>query len=445
MIKIFACQYIKQSLNEDLNKAENINYGSSSHIYPLDNELIYSSDDDEYSLSSLKLTTELNSSGILEFDAPYDSHFSEIYPPKIEEYGVEDTFSLSEGWKSSTLYVYQNDHLIWKGVLVDREVDLYGNQHLVYRDEFFIMQNLVVDLSEVKKKLDENGEITIKNFYEALMKSGFKDGSGGFEREDGFHLGSDFIFNYTSSLPDDQEKFKPDFNENDSEICYLGEALKKYLLDNFGGYIIIERKENVTFFNYRTSETILKNDSQIIDSSNILNLEIKMSISSSYNGLYGVRINQDGDKDYNYTSDSRYFFRGLSFFKIQNFDYNDKYNYFPKQVSEYFGKNLKGSFPEMSIEINAIDMSLLDNTLKPIKEGELIFVSSPNHNLNDYLICTKIEKDFLQPQNTKYYIGVTSKNISETKDDYTKKFDYSINFTSSNVSRINTRLTNLGG
>lgn len=445
MIQIFCELDYISAYNEDLTYESSIN----STLYE---RLIYDSNDDKYSLLSLKITSELNQGGFLELEASYDSAFSKLYPPKIEVLANRDNIetlkNLSDG---CIFYVYQNNKLIWKGPLVSREVDFYGNQRVVARDEFYVFQNLIVDLSFIKKKIVDN-KITVKDFFESIFVDSLYNSSRN------WLIGSPdipraFTFSYNISSDIKNEKINIIIDDEDLEIHYVGDVLNDYLFSNFGGYIVIERKNQITFFNYVSGENLNKNNSQLIDSSNVLDLKIR-TFSPDYNGVYAVGVSEIyGNKYKNKLRDtnSSAGYWGVDFAEIRTFDQSefriDKYEDGKTGVERYSLENYSDKkILGIELEMNVVDLSLINENLTPIKEGELIYAKLERFNIDNYILCAKIEKDLLNPGNSKYYIGGSGGNrISNVNEKANKKFDYTISYTSTNISRINKAISNLGG
>ena len=61
--------------------------------------------------------------------------------------------------------------------------------------------------------------------------------------------------------------------------------------------------------------------------------------------------------------------------------------------------------PNLTIEIKAIDLHILNPWLAPITVGDYIKVHSEPHNLNEYFLCTSISLDLNDPGNSEYVFG----------------------------------------
>lgn len=61
--------------------------------------------------------------------------------------------------------------------------------------------------------------------------------------------------------------------------------------------------------------------------------------------------------------------------------------------------------PNITIEIKAIDMHILNPELTPITVGDYVKVRSKPHNLDEYFLCTSINLDLNEPGNSEYIFG----------------------------------------
>lgn len=63
--------------------------------------------------------------------------------------------------------------------------------------------------------------------------------------------------------------------------------------------------------------------------------------------------------------------------------------------------------PKRTIEIKAVDMHLVNPSIKPIRVGEYVRVRSIPHNLDSYFLCRNIDLDLNNPENSLYTLGTT--------------------------------------
>lgn len=63
------------------------------------------------------------------------------------------------------------------------------------------------------------------------------------------------------------------------------------------------------------------------------------------------------------------------------------------------------SQPNISIEIKAIDLAIIDNSKTPISVGEKVRITSAFHDIDDTYVCTRIDIDTENPENSVYIFG----------------------------------------
>lgn len=70
---------------------------------------------------------------------------------------------------------------------------------------------------------------------------------------------------------------------------------------------------------------------------------------------------------------------------------------------------------DVTLEVSAVDLSLIYPNYKSIAVGERVKIVSKPHDVDEYFICTKIEMDMLDPSNTIYNFGTMNKKLLSEK------------------------------
>lgn len=89
----------------------------------------------------------------------------------------------------------------------------------------------------------------------------------------------------------------------------------------------------------------------------------------------------------------------------------------------------------ITIELNAIDLHLLDHSIESISVGDYVRVISEPHNFDSTFLCNKQTIDLLRPENDTLTLGYTYSTFTETSN----KVSSSV----SNVVRIQSTVNNL--
>lgn len=92
--------------------------------------------------------------------------------------------------------------------------------------------------------------------------------------------------------------------------------------------------------------------------------------------------------------------------------------------------------PKRTIEIKAIDMHLVNEEIKPIRIGEYVRIRSKPHNLDSYFLCTSVELDLNNPQNSKYTFGTTFDTLTGQQNKRIKLLNDSINQTYEQAAKL---------
>lgn len=118
----------------------------------------------------------------------------------------------------------------------------------------------------------------------------------------------------------------------------------------------------------------------------------------------------NGNKDYLELSSSVGAFGKIVRYK----DWNDitKPSELLKAAQEYLRAN---AGLDVSLEVSAVDLSLVYPNYESINVGERVRIISRPHELDEYFICTKIEVDMVDPTNTLYSFGTMNNKLLSEK------------------------------
>lgn len=83
--------------------------------------------------------------------------------------------------------------------------------------------------------------------------------------------------------------------------------------------------------------------------------------------------------------------------------------------------------PKRTIEIKAVDMHLVNPSIKPIRIGEYVRVLSKPHNLDSYFLCVSIDLDLTNPENSLYTLGTTFDTLTGQQNKKINELNATIN------------------
>ena len=175
-------------------------------------------------------------------------------------------------------------------------------------------------------------------------------------------------------------------------------------------YELTSFESGVTYYEYN----------EYNDESNLL-----LTINGLDDGRYEEGYLKLGDMIYSEEAVKKYGWIGTTY---ENQDITEKENLVSKGIialKEYIS-------PERTIEIKAVDMHLLNPNMKPIRVGEYVRVRSKPHKLDSYFLCTNIDLDLNNPENSVYTLGTsfdtltgqTNKMINALNKTLTNKTKY---------------------
>lgn len=92
--------------------------------------------------------------------------------------------------------------------------------------------------------------------------------------------------------------------------------------------------------------------------------------------------------------------------------------------------------PKRTIEIKAVDMHLINPDINPIRIGEYVRVRSKPHNLDSYFLCTSIDLDLNNPENSTYTLGTTFDTLTGQQNKRIKLLNATINQTYEQAEKL---------
>lgn len=96
----------------------------------------------------------------------------------------------------------------------------------------------------------------------------------------------------------------------------------------------------------------------------------------------------------------------------------------------------------ITIELNAIDLHLIDKSIDSFKLGDYIRVISRPHNFDSTLLCNRMTIDLLKPENDTLILGYTYATFTERNNKYSAAAS-SITQLKTTVNNLNTNVNNI--
>lgn len=361
-----------------------------------DDHLIFSSrvngaDQPGYVLTSATLTDEINKSGSLNITVP---------PSNVNYKSLKKLKTI--------IRVEENGQEIWRGRILDDRKDFYGNREVLCEGELSFLNDIFCN---GKFDYSEDG-IKIQNFFETLIDQ-------------------------YESLCDPDKKISLGRISNPDMLIYpsvsekfaiIGECINN-VLDEYGGYLRIRREEGLAYLDYLDGDSLEKGTQTINFGENLLDLSEYVNAADVYThiipiGKDGLLIKKvNGGVPYIFSEEGKNLYGTI--YKIVNYD--DVKN--ASKLLEKARKELDSAIIQATtIDITAIDLSMMNVEYEKLKVGTLINVISHPHGINSFFLCSKITRDLLNPANNEYTLGVDTTSITGLQAKDKKERDYNAAF-----------------
>lgn len=222
----------------------------------------------------------------------------------------------------------------------------------------------------------------------------------------------------------------------DSKRITTMNSIQDILIDQYGGYLSIREQDNKNYLDYTYSYNHL-NSQEIKFKKNILDLEqyitsvdlitalIPLGEKDQETDLPITIESVNNNKDYIFDEDavSKYgwIYSTKEYEKINS----------PQLLLEKAEQDLSQLTKlSLSLTITAIDLSLVEVDIEKIRLGDKLKCISKEHKLDDYFLCIVLEKDYLDPSNSKITLDktiATSSDIAITTNRDISKVNNSVN------------------
>ena len=350
-----------------------------------DGYLLYSPIDNmgkHYQLSKAKLTYELNKAGSLELGIPSNN------------YCLNNIQKLK-----SIIRVLDDGEEIWRGRLLDDEKDFYNNRTAFCEGELAFLNDAVVPPYDYSS----NG-ITVDEYIKRVM-SWYYNYCSSYRR----------IIPGTISLANPSAKMLAKLEDYSDVMTELTDKV----VNQLGGYFKIRHQNNQAYLDYYSDLTDNISDQSIIFGRNLLDLTEYVDASEVYTYIIPLGKKNDNGKRVDITSVNG----GVNYLKSTQGE--ELFGRITKAVAwddttdpstlKLNGQNLLNSVIEMAttIEINALDLKLLGVDVSRLQVGQFVPVSSPPHGIESNFLCSKIELDLLEPDQSKYTFGLTFSALTD--------------------------------
>ena len=350
-----------------------------------DNTLIFDSTLEDYKIVKGSISLETNKSGSFTFS---------IYP---------DHFYYNNFVRLKTVItVYKSDKIVFRGRILNDVTDYWNNKTITCEGELGFLQDSIIR------------PFSFTGTPEDLFKKFIEEHNSQVDDFKKFNVGTVTVTD-TNNISRDN----PDYTSALS-------CLNSYLIENsLGGYFYITHGDNGTdpipTINYLadftkvSSQKIefgsnLKNYTKTVKANDIATAIIPLGHAETENNKLTIASVND-DKDYVYSEEGVALYGWI--FKTVSFDDITDASTLKTKGEEYLNNIAQQN---ITIELNAIDLHLLDHSIESFGVCDYIRVISTPHNFDATLLCNKQTIDLLKPENDTLTLGYTYSTFTETSN-----------------------------
>lgn len=348
--------------------------------------------DEGYGVTNIKLTTELNKAGSLEFTLT-PNH------PLIDRLDK----------LKSKIILYDNKKEIWRGRILNEEKDFY-NRKKVYCEGM-----LSYFLDSIQRPYDFKG--TISEYLQKFLK----EHNSQVDSDKSAHLGNVTVTDNNDYIHYSSTQYPKTLDEMNSKLIGTHGGYLKFYYNSAIGWNTLDYLNTYG----DVSDQVIRFGENLLDLTEYINAENVFTVliplgakAETEDGSEGERltikaVNNGLDYIENTTASA-------IFGKIWSTQYWDDVTIDSNLLTK--GRDFLDNSVSMAVtlSIKAVDLHLIDVDTESIKLGDYIRVVSEPHGLDSYFLCSKIVLDVLNPDKTEYTLGtgfsaMTDKQVSTMK------------------------------
>jgi len=299
----------------------------------------------------------------------------------------------------SIVTLEQDGEQIFRGRVLDVESDFY-NQKTVYceGDKGFLLDSLHEPYTY---------EGTVHGLFQKLITNHNQH----VDAEKQFTVGQITAVSSSKTVEVETEAY-----------CITSDEIEDKLLNAYGGYLRTRSVGNTHYIDWVEQYGDV-NAQPIEFSVNMLDLKNKADASDVFTVLIPLGATEINDKyEYtdpitiesvnngkNYIQDDEGVALYGKIWRTHTWGYEED----PQKLLEKGREYLKTGAVLETLTLNAVDMHFVDGNVRPIRVGDRVSIISNPHGVNKTVLCTSIEVDLMNPENTVYTFGEKPRTLTE--------------------------------
>ena len=354
--------------------------------------LIYDSTFDDYKIGKGTISLETNKSGSFTFSL-YPDHF--YYDKFIR--------------LKTVITVYKSGKIKFRGRILNDVTDYWNNKIITCEGELGFLQDSIIR------------PFSFKGTPEDLFKKFIEEHNSQVDEFKKFKIGIVTVVDPNNTISRSNTGYESSLSNLNSRL----------IEDSLGGYFYIthgeDGTEEIPTINYladftKVSSQVIRFGSNLKDYTKTVKAEdiataiIPLGANNSKNSRLTIASVNDG-KDYVYSESGVALYGWI--FKVISWDDVTKASNLKTKAEEQLESIIKQN---ISIELTAIDLHLLDHSIESFSLCDYVRVVSEPHNYDSTLLCNKQTLDLLKPENDSMTLGHTFSTFTEISN----KVSYSV-------------------
>lgn len=325
-------------------------------------------------------------------DTGGNSSLSFVLPPGSRMHGSIQKMK-------SIVTLEQDGEQIFRGRVLDVESDFY-NQKTVYcdGDKSFLLDSLHEPYTY---------EGTVHGLFQKLIANHNQH----VDVEKRFTIGQITAVSSSETVKIETEVY-----------CNTSVEIEEKLVDAYGGYLRTRTVGNTTYLDWLEQYGDV-NAQPIEFSVNLLDLKNKADAGDVFTVLIPLgasELNENGEysdpltvdsvnNGKNYIQDDASVALYGKIWRTHSWSHEDD----PQKLLEKGREYLKTGAVLETLTLKAVDMHFVDGNVRPIRVGDRVRILSNPHGVDKTVMCTSMEVDLLNPENTVYTFGEKPRTLTE--------------------------------
>ena len=347
-----------------------------------DDTLIYDSALEDFVITKGQITKEVNKSGSFVFSIP-------------SKHGY---YNMIQKMKS-IITVYKGEELIFRGRVINEAISFFKEKSFTCEGELGFL------LDSIQRPF------TFEGTPAELLNKLITEHNSQVEESKRFTVGTVTV---TGNISITNEEYESTFDN-----------LQEKLIGVFNGYLFItgDKDGNRVISWYETSPyrsaQVIQFGENLLDFTKTnraegiataiipLGYEIENPTTGEKSRLTIANVNNGVDYVYNADAVSLYGW----IFKVETWDDEEDASNLKRKGEAFLVEKIKQS---ITLELSAIDLSLMDHSIGAFRLGDYIPIVSEPHGLNDNFVLEKQSIDLLKPDNDKITLGYSFASFTDT-------------------------------